>query len=474
MSSALQAGDKNYLQLFKFIEKQKEYDEEALKKHFAKTTFIHYLSSEKSHLYKLILKSLRAFHSENSVGSILKLEIKNVEILYDKALFKECEKYVLKAKELAKQYEKFYYWFELLSWQKKLLEEAYESGEFHTDLDALIQEEGEVIDKLRNLAEYEVLYSRINFLFRSGGFSRTPEERREVDAIADHPLIKGKNTAISTSASSICYYIKGLCAATNRSFEEAYGYFNRTRTILEDNPKIKEDNPLRLLSALEYMSRCLIETKDFGEAFELIRAIDSLKDNPGFTTLDLQIKMISRSHFLQIRWHQIQGNYEQTIPLFKNLELEWRPFLDKVNKEQWLMFYYYRSISRLGLGDYRLALRDINEILNDKETHLRQDIYSFARILNLIIHFEMGNFDFLEYVIKSTNRYISNSERTLKTEEVLIEALRKMARQIHSEKKGWAALSESLKQLQKDENERVVEEYFDLRAWVERKVQLSQ
>jgi hypothetical protein len=61
LHSALQSGDKNYLRIFDAIDKQKVYDEEALKKQFAKETFIKHLPSEKNHLYKLILKALRAY-----------------------------------------------------------------------------------------------------------------------------------------------------------------------------------------------------------------------------------------------------------------------------------------------------------------------------------------------------------------------------------------------------------------------------
>ena len=128
LSSSLQSGDKNYLKIFDFIERQPNYDENELKKVFKGETFIKHLPSEKNHLYKLILKSLRSYYSEQSVDSTLKQEIKNVEILYNKALYKECEKFVSRAKETAKKYEKFYYWFELIGWEKRLLESAFESG----------------------------------------------------------------------------------------------------------------------------------------------------------------------------------------------------------------------------------------------------------------------------------------------------------------------------------------------------------
>ncbi len=40
LSSSLQSGEKNYLKIFDAIDKQKEYDEEGIKKQFGKQTFI--------------------------------------------------------------------------------------------------------------------------------------------------------------------------------------------------------------------------------------------------------------------------------------------------------------------------------------------------------------------------------------------------------------------------------------------------
>ena len=56
LMSSLQSGEKNYIKLFDAIEKQAEYDEEAIKVQFKTETFIKHLPSEKNHLYKLILQ----------------------------------------------------------------------------------------------------------------------------------------------------------------------------------------------------------------------------------------------------------------------------------------------------------------------------------------------------------------------------------------------------------------------------------
>lgn len=475
MSSSLQAGDKNYLKIFDVIEKQDEYDEEALKKEFKNETFIKHLPSEKNHLYRLILKSLRSFYSEQSISSILKQEIKNVEVLYNKALYKECEKFVARAKVLAADYEKFYYWFELISWQKKLLEEAFEEGEFSTNLDELVKEEELVIAKLRNLAEYQVIYSKINLIFRSGGFTRNEKERQIVEDIADYHLIKGKNTAISTRAASMCYYIKGLCAATNRNFEDSFQFFNRVREILDNNPKIKEDSPQRYVMTMFHLLRCFIDSHDFENARTMLAELRSLTDTKGFNSTDISIKIFANTYNQELNLLHQMGEFHKSIELIAEIDKKTVSIKDKLSKEQELLFLYHKAYSFFGVGEYKKALSYLIEVLNDNEQNLRQDIYSFSRLLNLIIHFELENYDYLEYVIKSTNRYLSKYEKDYKIEDVLIKNIRRLAKAPNNiaQLEIFENMKKEVEKLLQEHQEQVLLEYFNISAWINSKLNKS-
>lgn len=472
LTSSLQSGEKNYLKIFDFIERQEDYDEDALKDAFKKETFIKHLPSEKNHLYKLILKSLRSYHGEQSISSMLKQEIKNVEILYNKALYKECEKFVERAKEMAKKYEKFYYWFELINWEKKLLDSAFESGEFTRDLDDLVQEEEMVIAKLRNLAEYTIIYSKINLIFRSGGFTRNENERKVVEEIADYHLIKGKNTAISTKAASICYYIKGLCAATNRNYEESFQHFNRTREILDNNPFIKQDASQRYVMTLFHLLRCYIDSADYDHARTLIEDIRALEGKKGFNSTDISVRIFANTYNQELVLLHAMGEFRKSVEIIPMIELKQGEFEEKVSKEMDLLLTYNKAYSFFGIGEYKKALQYLNDVLNDNEQKLRQDIYSFTRLFNLVIHFEMGNYDYLEYVIKSTNRYLSKHERDYLVENACIKHIRKLAKtnsQVHR-MEIFDNLRTEVNELLEDPNEKAVLEFFNIRAWVESKI----
>ncbi|NRA11397.1 MAG: hypothetical protein HRT57_05515 [Crocinitomicaceae bacterium] len=472
LSSSLQSGEKNYLKIFDYIEHQSSYDENALKEEFGNQTFIKHLPSEKNHLYKLILKSLRSYYSEQSISSSLKQEIKNVEILYNKALYKECEKFVGRAKQTAKRYEKFYYWFELIGWEKKLLESAYESGEFSTDLDKLVEEEERVIAKLRNLAEYTVIYSKINLIFRSGGFTRNEKERKVVEDIADYHLIKGKNTALSTKAASICYYIKGLCAATNRNYRDSFQFFNRTQEILDNNSYIKLDTGQRYVNTLFHLLRCHIDNKDFDQAQELILTIRSLHGKKGFNSVDISVRIFANTYNQELVLLHSLGEFDKSVELITEIEKQQVLYDGKISKEMEVLLTYNKAYSYFGTGDYKKALQYINEVLNDNEQNLRQDIYSFTRLFNVVIHYELRNYDFLEYVVKSTNRYLSKQERDYQVENVCIKSIRKLAKTVESVNRieVFEKMESEISELLKDHNERVVLEYFDISSWVQSKI----
>lgn len=468
LHSSLQSGDKNYLKIFDAIDRQKDYDEQALKKQFKGETFVRHFPSEKNHLYKLILKALRAYHAEGSVSGMLKQEIKNIEILYHKALYKECNKLLHRAKRVARENERFYYWFELLNWEKMLLEEAYESGQFTKDLDALIEEERDVIERLRNLAAYHILYSKINYVFRSGGYVRTEEEHAMVEEISEHPLIKGKNTALSLRAATICYYTQGFCHWAKREWAVSLEKFERVKSILDEHPKIRRDLPKRYVRTLNYIILAEIEQHRFDEAREHIRQMRSVKSMDGFGGIDIEVQVFNASFLCEMRLLDRMGEHRQALELVAPLLAGMEELGPRLHKEYEIEFHHALAVVHFGAGEVNKSLFWLNKVLNDNEPTLRQDIFTYARLFNLIVHYELGNFDLLEYIVRSTQRFLSRRQRAHEVEVLLIDHVKRLARTDDEEGRLelFRSLDAGLRELFKDPNEGLVLKYFDVLAWV--------
>ncbi|HEX4887336.1 MAG TPA: hypothetical protein VFV37_04740 [Luteibaculaceae bacterium] len=468
LTSSLQSGEKNYIKIFDAIEKQTDYNEDEIKSLFSDETFIKHFPSEKNHLYKLILKSLRAYHADNSAASILKQEIKNIEVLFKKALFKECGKFLQRAKKIASDNEKFYYSIDLIDWEKILLEEAYEAGEFTRELDELIAEEQWVIQCLNNLAEYQVLYSKINYIFRLGGFVKSDEEAAMVEEIAKNPLIMDSSLALSIRAKSICYYVRGFCCVAFRDIEGAIKNFEKAKEILESNQNILNDLPNRYVRIINNLAQMYISNKDYNKVEELLELFDYLSSRPAFTSADVANLIVFSKHTTRLLYYNRQGLYaegvkqaEKTIKDFKDADIQ-------LSKEKEIIFNYIVSYLYFGNAMYKDSLQWINKVLNDNENTLRQDIYSYARIFNLIIHFELGNYDLLEYIIKSTNRYLNKKNRDYAVETTLVDYIKKLSKQQNSEerKKLFGELNIDLENIFNSPSDRVILEYIDFRSWI--------
>lgn len=473
LSSALQSGEKNYLKIFDYIDKLTDYDEQRVKEYFAKETFVRHFPSEKNHLYKLILKSLRAYHADNSISSQLKQEIKNIEILYNKALFKECNKFLMRAKKMAIAYEKFYYLFELISWEKLLLEEAFEDGQFTKDLDTLIREEQEVIEKLRNLAAYHVLYSKINYVFRSGGFVRDEENRALVQEISDHPLIREKNTALSNRAATICYYTQGFCNLAKGDYATALVKFQRVKEILDNHPKIRKDLAKRYVRALARITQCLIDLGKYAEAEAVIGDLRSIGQTDGFRRTDIQLSIFKDNTIAELQICHSTGNFERGLELVETTMKHLDNNEGKIHKEQELIIFYYIAYIYFGAGEHNRALFWINKVLNDNENTLRQDIYSYARLFNLVIHYELGNNDLLEYITKSTLRYLAKRQRDYAFEKMVIDMMRKLIRTSSDDdrRKVFSMFRDNLDEVIQGPEDQVLLKYFNFVTWAESKIE---
>ena len=170
-------------------------------------------------------------------------------------------------------------------------------------------------------------------IFRSGGFSRSDKERLQVDEIANNHLIKGKNTALSSRAGSICYYIQGFCNATKRDFNTALLKFQRTKNILDSNPLIKNDLPWRYVRTMGNIINCHIESNNLIKAQELLVELNELNDQKNFKSLDIKVKLFTIYNDAQLAIFEKKGDFQKALRHIDNLELGFSTLKNKLNKD---------------------------------------------------------------------------------------------------------------------------------------------
>lgn len=295
-----------------------------------------------------------------------------------------------------------------------------------------------------------------------------------VEEISEHPLIKGKNTALSDRAATICYYTQGFCHWAKRDWATSNDKFTRAREIMERNQGLKLDLPKRYVRTLDYLVQCQIELGRFKEAAENIKKLRELPEEAGFGGIDIQVQVFNASYLDELRLLGRTGDFEKAMDLVAPILQGMEELGNKLQKEYELEFFYELAHVHFGAGQVNKSLFWLNKLLNDPEPTLRQDIFTYARLFNLVVHYELGNNDLLEYIVRSTHRFLSKRHRAYKVETLLIDHIKKMARannaNAQTRRDIHHALVDELTEVVKDPNESTVLKYFDFLAWAESKV----
>lgn len=95
-------GGNDYLKLFDLIDDQDSYNEEFVKKHFAKNGKKINLSLQKSYLQQQIMQALRNYHSGSSPAMTTYEMLMNMEILHNKGLDNQLNKEIKQAKKVTR------------------------------------------------------------------------------------------------------------------------------------------------------------------------------------------------------------------------------------------------------------------------------------------------------------------------------------------------------------------------------------
>jgi len=125
-----------------------------------------------------------------------------------------------------------------------------------------------------------------------------------------------------------------------------------------------------------------------------------------------------------------------------------------------------------GAADYQKVVFWLNKIINMKDVDLRSDIHSFARILNLISHYELGNIDLIDYYIRSTYRFLIKKNDLHLFQKIIMKFLRKLSSITQDQlTDAFKELREQLLPLNEKFYERRPFIYFDIISWLESRIE---
>lgn len=411
----------NYVRLFDYITAQEEYDESALKQAFAGAPFIANFSVAKAYLYQSILASLRSSRKASSVEMALRRALDEIEILDARGLPEQARKVLRRALQLAQDQELLPYQAELRRWQRRLTDLVRLRGQSEP-LIALESAELEALHLLRTEAELHSLLVRIRNIFLSRIDVRKSSVAQELHALMANPLLKASPAQLPFFGQLFYHYIHAIFHRLQGRHEAALQHNRKAVHLWNGHPKVTRNHPKQYLNALTtYLDACL-------RLFHFEEFLQALPDLLGISSTNprIQARAFYLGQHLELRFANNTAQFDrgmaQRQPIEAGLE-KYRPYL---NKNIEVTLRYNLLVTHFLAGEHPASIQIAQALLGRADPSMRQDIYDAARLMELVGHYERGNWDVLESLLRSFERRLRTRPREHPYEKLILRGLRKL------------------------------------------------
>lgn len=465
------SNDILFLQLFDYLDKHKEYDEPQLLKKIPDIKKSQ-LSNLKAHLYKQLLTSLRLLSKNHNEDIQIREAIDYSRVLYNKGLYRQALDALDKAKAKAKDNGFYTLSMEIIEFEK-LIEGQYITRSIEGRAEELTDETLVISEKIYRTNQFSNLSLQMYGLYLKVGYVRTEKDfyfikeyfHSKLPAVDYHSL--GFWAKLYYCQSYYWYY------HMTQDFVLCYRYAQRWVDLFANFPHAIELHAPLYLKGLHNLLNALFNTLHYDRFMESLQLLEQFPEEYN-SKRDTNIEGLYHlyRYIHQIKRHFLEGTFSEGTQLVPELMKLIEEDTYNWDDHRIMVFYYRIACLYFGSGDNSRAIDYLNLIINQKNPDYRADIQSFARILNLIAHYELGNRQLVEYQVKSVYRFLAKLEDLQEVQKEIFLFIRKTPRMRPDElKEEFIKLKEKLEGLEQKPFTRRPFLYLDIISWLESKIE---
>lgn len=468
-SHAGDAGDLKVVQLFDALEKMKQYDEETLLK---KNPGIQkqQLSNLKARLYHEVLASLRSLKQQEHIDLQLHEQLDFARLLYNKGLYLQSLRILEKIKEMARSRHQITYVLQVVFLEKKI-EALHITRSMQDRADKLQKESEDVNERLQLIGQLSDLSLQLYSWYIQHGLARNKKDREAVDILFRKEILdKAQHCSgfYEKLYSYQCYCWYGFIIQDLLLY---YRYCQKWVDLFEASPKMIEVETAHYIKGMHNLLSAHFDLRNYRKFNDTIHQLESFMASP--IVEGNQNNLIQTFLYLytaKLNRHFMEGTFTEGLSLVPAIEEKLKTYESYLDRHRILVFYYKFASLYFGSGEHERSIDYLNKIINWK-MNLRTDLQCYARLLHLIAHYELGNFDLLEYLLKSVYRFMAKMEN-LSTVELEIFAFLKQSFKLTPRqlKPHFEQLLAKLHPLEHNRLENRAFMYLDVISWLESKV----
>ena len=474
-SKRIQGSDNlKFIQLFDLLDKQDELDEAVITKKLRGVDKSQ-LSNLKRHLYKQLVTSLRMLYIQRDESIKIREHIDFAKILYMKGLYLQSLKILQMARNMAIKDDQEFLLLEITE-EQKFIEARHITRTGATKNIDLVEASKQGVKRVSNTVLLSNLKIIIHGRYIKNGHVKNQEEYAAVKEYFESEIPDIDLNELSFiekiyyHQSYVWYYY------ILQDFENCYKSAHRWVDIFKENKKSLMRDPDLLMRGYHYVLMSAYNLRDVDNFHKYNKELDDFRrDNYSKLTINSKVLSFYYVHNNRFNEHFLEATFSEGVNIIPRTLRRIARYKKWMDPHRTLVLYFKIAWMYFGHRNPAKAIDYLNDIINTKFGNLREDIQGYSRLLFLMSHYEMNNYDVIDYVMNSIETFFEKMQEKNKVQKEVIVFFKSITNKPQAEHKQYlSSLLDQLTILKQDPFEKRAFLYLDVYNWTKSKVERTQ
>jgi hypothetical protein len=257
----------------------------------------------------------------------------------------------------------------------------------------------------------------------------------------------------------------------------AYDYAVKWVALFDENHDLIESKLEMYITSINNLLNAQYKLSKYEEFIQTSLKFENIKNDTSLIfneNIDFLLFKYSSKHILDKYF--MLGDFDKGVVETEQIIDKFELYEGQLNDHSKLVYYYKFACMYFGADKHKQAVHWLNNIINARDEDIRNDVLCFARILNLISHYELKNEDLVDYYIKSTYRFLGKKDDLHYYQNRILRFLKRL-NVIHTGDElvnAYKELRDQLIPLETNPYEKRAFVYFDIISWLESKIEKRQ
>ena len=189
-------------------------------------------------------------------------------------------------------------------------------------------------------------------------------------------------------------------------FVNCYTYAVKwVKLILASKISVHRD-PNLLMRGYHYVLTSSYNTMDLENYSKYLEELEAFRKS-NYKKFDSNTQIVSflYVHNGRLNKYFLSGDYEEGITIIPKTLRRINRYYDKLDVHRIMVLYFKIAWMNLGGGKPSIALKYLNRIMTLEVGRLREDIQGYTRLMHLMAHYDLENYDIIEYLVRNADGF---------------------------------------------------------------------